>query len=332
MDFKYKIVKKFLTAIFLLMVAVISYSQDVQFTQFYANKLYLAPSFAGAVQQDRVAMSFRNQWPNLPGAFVSYSFSYDHFFSNFNSGVGLLVLRDVAGSGDLSTTNIGLLYSYDIQINNFWHIRPGIHFLYTQTGLNFDKLLWGDQLSPGGQSSTIEQPTLEHNADVDFSSSVLAYSDRYWMGLTVDHMLKPYNSLYDSEEFIPLKLSVFGGAQVIRRGRLLNPIDESLSIAFLLKSQNRINQLDLGLYWFKEPLMLGLWYRGLPFLNKERVGDAISLLAGYKIEDFSIGYSYDFTISKLLSSTGGAHEISLIYEFNSTQRRLKRHMIPCPEF
>ncbi len=47
---------------------------------------------------------------------------------------------------------------------------------------------------------------------------------------------------------------------------------------------------------------------------------------------FSIGYSYDFTINKLLTSTGGAHEIALIYEFSDKRKKRKRHMIPCPEF
>ena len=306
--------------------------QDVQFTQFYANKLYLAPSFAGAVQQDRVSLSYRNQWPQLPGAFVSYSFSYDHFFSNFNSGMGFLLLRDLAGSGELSTTDFGVLYSYDIKINNTWHVRPGIHFLFMQTGLNFDKLLWNDQISPSGTTPTIEQPTLNSKGDVDFSSSVLVYSDKNWFGLTADHMLTPKNSLYDSETTVPLKISVFGGTQIFRKGRLLNPIDESLSIAFLFKTQDEYAQLDLGLYWYKQPLILGLWYRGIPMLFKEKVGDAVAFLAGYKIDKFSIGYSYDFTISKLLSSTGGAHEISLIYEFKTTRERKRRHMVPCPEF
>jgi type IX secretion system PorP/SprF family membrane protein len=306
--------------------------QDVQFTQFYANKLYLAPSFAGAVQQDRVSLSYRNQWPQLPGAFVSYSFSYDHYFSNFNSGVGFLFLRDLAGSGELSTTDFGILYSYDIKINNWWHVRPGIHFLYMQTGLNFDKLLWNDQISPSGTTPTIEQPTLNSKGDVDFAASTLVYSDKIWFGVTVDHMLKPKNSLYDSETTVPLKVSVFGGTQVYRKGRLLNPIDESLSIAFLFKTQDQYSQLDLGLYWYKQPLILGLWYRGIPLVFKEKVGDAVAFLAGYKIDKFSIGYSYDFTVSKLLSSTGGAHEIALIYEFKTTRDRKKRHMVPCPEF
>ncbi len=324
-------------SIFILIILVQSSyylsGQDPQFTQFYANKLYLAPSFAGAVQQDRVSLVYRNQWPSLPGTFVSYAFSYDHFFSNFNSGVGVLILRDLAGSGNLSTTNFGVQYSYDIKINNWWHVRPGVHFLYTQTGLDFDKLLWNDQISVGGTTSTTEQrPGLETKGDVDFSSSALVYSDKHWFGFAVDHMLKPKNSLYGNDFTVPLKVSIFGGTQVIRKGRLLNPIDESLSLAFLFKTQDQISQLDLGLYWFKSPLMLGVWYRGIPVINKEKVGDAVAFLTGYKIENFSIGYSYDFTISRLLSSTGGAHEIALIYEFKTSRSKKKRHMIPCPEF
>lgn len=322
-----------LLILFCLIISTGVKAQDPQFTQFYANKLYLAPSFAGAVQMDRVSSSYRNQWPSLPGVFVSYTFSYDHFFSNFNSGVGLLLMRDVAGSGELSTTNIGLQYSYDIKINNWWHVRPGVQLAFTQTGLDFQKLRWNDQISSGGTSPTsIEQPPLTSKADIDFTASVLAYSDKHWFGLTVDHLLKPKNSLWDTEEFVPIKVAVFGGTQVIRRGRLLSPIDESLSIAFLFRNQYFINQLDLGMYWFKEPLVLGFWYRGIPLINQESRGDAVCLLAGYKIDNLSVGYSYDFTISRLLASTGGSHEISLTYEFKTTRKKQRRHMIPCPEF
>jgi type IX secretion system PorP/SprF family membrane protein len=327
-------VRKSLIFTYLLsLITIISQAQDPQFTQFYANKLYLAPSFAGATQMDRVALSYRNQWPSLPGVFVSYTFSYDHFFENFNSGVGFLVMRDVAGSGNLSTTNFGIQYSYDIKINNWWHVRPGVHLNVTQTGLNFDDLLWNDQISPSGTGGvSIEQPPLETKTDLDFSSSVLAYSEKHWIGLTVDHLLRPKNSLYETSEYVPLKISVFGGTQIIRRGRLLSPIDESLSVAFLFRNQYGISQLDLGLYWFKEPLVLGLWYRGIPFLNNENRGDAVAVLAGYKIDNFSVGYSYDFTISRLIASTGGSHEISMIYEFKTTRKKTRRRMIPCPEF
>jgi type IX secretion system PorP/SprF family membrane protein len=307
--------------------------QDPHFTQFYANKLYLAPSFAGATQQDRVSMIYRNQWPSMPGTFVTYGFSYDHFFDNFNSGVGLLFMRDVAGSGKLSTTNLGLQYSYDIKIADYWHVRPGIHFFYTQTGLDFNRLLWNDQLtSPGSSNGSIEPPSLDRTGDIDFSTSVLTYSDRHWFGFSLDHLLRPKNSLYETNQYIPIKVAVFGGTQVIRKGRLLSPIDESLSLTFLYKNHYNINQLDLGVYWYKNPLVLGVFYRGLPLINNEGRGDAIAFLTGYKIDNFSVGYSYDFTISRLLATTGGAHEISLTYEFKSTRQRKKRRMLPCPEF
>ena len=43
------------------------------------------------------------------------------------------------------------------------------------------------------------------------------------------------------------------------------------------------------------------------------------------------GYSYDFTISRLVTNTGGAHEVSLIYKFDIEQKK-KFKPIPCPEF
>ncbi len=326
--------KRILTILSAVFLVLESFGQiDPQLTQFYSAPLYLAPSFAGATQENRIASTYRNQWPGLETkAFVTYALSYDHFFSNFNSGIGVLIMRDVAGSGQLSTTNIGVQYSYDIKVTDVFRIRPGINFNYTQRGIDFQRLLWGDQISPTGITPTIEVPTDRSKPDIDASFSVLAYTDRYWGGFCVDHLFRPNLSLYGDMTKLGMKFSLFGGMQVIRRGRLLKPIDESLSVAFLYKNQSEINMLDLGLYWYKNPLVFGFWYRGIPIINNESRGDALCFLVGYKIEQFSIGYSYDFTISKLVSSTGGAHEIALIYEFETSHRKKKRHMVPCPEF
>ena len=69
--------------------------------------LYLSPSFAGATNEYRFAMNYRDQWPSVPGVFNTYSISFDKALTNFNSGIGVLATYDVAGSGNLSTTNIG---------------------------------------------------------------------------------------------------------------------------------------------------------------------------------------------------------------------------------
>jgi len=127
----------YLTVLSLFIITDI-FGQDPTFSQFYANKLYLSPSFAGATEEYRFTLNFRNQWPGIPDSkFHTYNVSFEKAMPNFNSGIGVLANYDVAGSGDLSTTNIGLLYSYDFNINRDWHIRPGINFKFYYLGLNF---------------------------------------------------------------------------------------------------------------------------------------------------------------------------------------------------
>lgn len=312
-----------------------SYGQDPTFSQFYANKLYLAPSFAGATQEYRIGLNVRDQWPAIPGTFMTYSVSFDKAMPNFNSGMGVLATYDVAGSGDLSTTNIGLLYSYDFQINREWHIRPGVNFKFYYLGLNIGKLLFNSQLTGSGTTPSLYPPPFENVADVDFATSALVYNDRIWGGFTLDHLLVPKTSFYGTEGgTVPVKFNLFGGVQMLKKTRLRVKLKEVLSLAMNFQAQSKFVQTDVGLYYFKDPLIFGLWYRGIPFLTTQ-AGDAIIGLVGINYQNLKIGYSYDFTISNIIGSTGGSHEISLVYEFTSftlggTKRKIRA--IPCPEF
>ena len=96
--------------------------QDPQFSQFYSNYLYLAPSFSGLIENNRIALNYRMQWPEIAHGYHTYSASFDKYFEKFRSGLGILFLRDEAGSGRLRSTNVGLQYSFDIKVNNLWHI------------------------------------------------------------------------------------------------------------------------------------------------------------------------------------------------------------------
>ena len=70
-----------------------SRAQDPHFSQFYAAQLYLNPAFAGSSAGSRLMANYRHQWAGIPGAFVTYAFSYDHNFSRLNSGLGLFLFR-----------------------------------------------------------------------------------------------------------------------------------------------------------------------------------------------------------------------------------------------
>lgn len=315
-------------------------AQDPQFSQFYSTYLYLAPSFSGLAENNRFSLNYRNQWPEITNSFVTYTASFDKYFDKFNSGLGVMVMQDEAGTGRLRSTNVGLYYSYDFKITPTWHLRPGLGFIYTERAINFNDLLWNDQISATGNApSSSEVPPMNHVGDIDFSTSALGYSGNFWFGFAVDHLLRPNQSFYfydDAENNparVPLKYSFFGGTKFLKNENLLRPIPTSVQIAFLFKSQKQFRQLDLGIYWYRNPIVLGLWYRGIPFYKKEVFNrDAFTMLLGYKFKGFSLGYSYDFTFSRLITRTGGSHEISASYYFKTKAIKRKPRMVPCPEF
>ena len=311
-----------------------SFGQDPTFSQFYANALYLSPSFAGATNEYRLAVNYRDQWPAVPGVFNTYSISFDKAMPNFNSGIGVLATYDVAGSGNLSTTNIGLLYSYDFNINKEWHIRPGVNFKFYYLGLDIGKLVFNSQITGSGTSPSVTPPPFDNVADIDFATSALVYNSRTWAGFTLDHLLTPKMSFYGNDATLPVKFNFYGGTQILKQTRLRQKTQEILSVAVNFQKQGKFYQSDLGLYFYKDPIIFGIWYRGIPLVTSQ-VGDAIIGLIGIKTKQLHIGYSYDFTISSLIGATGGAHEISLVYEFNNLslgQLKKRIRAIPCPEF
>jgi type IX secretion system PorP/SprF family membrane protein len=314
--------------------------QDVQFSQFYSNAMYLAPSFAGLTENNRLYLTYRNQWPGIQTGYQTFAASVDHYFSNMNSGLGVLFYTDIAGSGNLQTLSIGIQYSYNIKIKNTLYVRPGMHFSYQERSIDFNSLLWGDQMSAvGNADATGEIISFDKVGDIDFALSGLIYNKDFWFGISADHLLRPNHSLYDyeneeeNEGLIPVKYQVFGGTKYTVRQNLLRPVPTTLQLAFLFRSQYIYNQLDLGFYWHHSPLVLGFWYRGVPVVKSFHYNDAFTILVGYKLRQISIGYSYDFTVSRLITSSGGAHEISLAYTFkNIEKRRRPKKMVPCPDF
>src|SRR5690348_885951 len=88
---------------FFLCISLSCLAQDPEFTQFYANPLYLNPAFAGSARCGRLALNFRDQWPSLTGQFVTYSASYDQHVDAIGGGLGILAMSDKAGQGTITT-------------------------------------------------------------------------------------------------------------------------------------------------------------------------------------------------------------------------------------
>ena len=310
-------------------------AQDPYFSQFYANPLYLSPSLAGATDGGRVALNYRNQWPAISKAFSNYSFSIDNFFPTFNSGLGFYLLRDQAGSAGLNTTNAAFQYSYNLLINDDWQVIPGIQFEFANKSIDFSKLELGWEGATGGSSSSKERLTNESVNYFDLATSLFLYNSRYWIGVTLNHLARPNYSFLNEEMKMPIKEVIYGGMNIWTQKSRKHNFRRSFSWSFRFQNQAKNKQLDLGAYWHNDPLELGIWYRGLPVFNnvdKDFNQDAVVLLLAYNYGAYRIGYSYDVTISGLGWQTAGAHELSLIVEFNqrfNLRMGGKRPAVPC---
>lgn len=333
---------KKLLPLFILMVAgFCAVAQDPQFSQYYQAPLYLNPGFAGITPQQRLVLNHRIQWPSLPQAFSTYAASYDIFVNELRSGFGFLFTTDKMGSAGWRTTTASLLYSYKVKLTENIVFSPGLSFGYGNNGLDRSKLRLGDGLEYDGISLDPELNKLGKQSYFDFGSGFLIYSKSLWIGASFMHMNRPNLSVLNDVSRLEMKTAVHGGVRLSLSGSLKSRERVSyLTPSFIYRMQgNMFTQLDLGLNYHIDPISVGVWYRGKPFQKSvinSVTQDAFILYLGLYFKSLTIGYSYDFTISELQTASGGAHEISIVYEFNtrSTRKDIKKkyRLIPCPTF
>ena len=248
------------------------FAQDAQFAQFYAVPTYISPAFVGTGLQTRAGLAVRDQWPAFPGAFVSTNFAVDHFFSETNSGVGLLVSHDRAGSGALRYTSASFQYAYEIELKRKVFLRPALQVGYVNHAVDFSKLTFGDQLARGGTVGSYEYLQGSSKSYANMGTGLLLFTPRMWMGMSLDHLNRPNQSLLGNETRMPMKFSAHGGWRTTFRTPVIRDHEQSMVFAFNYRAQDKYDQLDLGAYFERDPFYVGMWYRGIPLFKRYETG------------------------------------------------------------
>ena len=332
--------RSLLLSILVLFVSVFfnreAMAQDPEFTQFYANPLYLNPAFAGSSRCPRMVMNYRNQWPGINKTYITYSASYDQHVDALAGGFGMIVTQDAAGDGTIETTNASAIYSYYLPVTNSFSVKAGIQATYAQKSVDWNKLTFGDMIDNryGFINTTSEVNPQNTVTNVDFSAGLLGYSSSFFIGAAAHHLLEPDEAfLSPGVSPLPRKITAHTGAIIPigrqsarykRRRRNANTLPESsISPNILYQKQKDFQQLNLGLYVTKGPIVGGLWYRNQ---------DAFIILVGMMTTNFRFGYSYDVTVSKLSNASAGSHELSMTVQFNCRPKRKKFTPVSCPSF
>ncbi len=326
------------TALLLLFFCGLAQAQDPLFSQFYSTPMMINPAFAGTTYAPRLSATYRNQWPihSDDGTVyaVTYAASYEQFIPAFNSGFGVLVLADNDGDGLFKTTNFAANYAYRISINDDLTVRLGVNAGFKQSNLDWDRLVFLDQLDPiTGSVDPFGNPNISNELRpqdltttvFDVGAGMLLYNSKYYGGISLQHLTTPDEGFFKTNssllDGLPLRTSIHAGAEfIVKEGNKRNP-SSFVSPNILFAKQGDQGQINAGAYYCHGIAFAGGWYR-YAFTNP----DAIILVVGIQYDILKIGYSYDFTAgSGLAAKTGGAHEVSFVLNFdNSEAVRSKR--------
>ena len=309
-------------------------AQDVIYSQFYANPLYLNPALAGAKLDQRITINYRNQWPSIREGYVSYSAAWDQQIDKISGALGFTANADIAGGGVYNKFSGSGIYSYRFHATRYIVLNAAVQATYMQYTLDWNKLVFGDQFN--GFSANLK-PTSEdalsklNVGNIDLSAGILGgYKESLYFGVAVNHLTRPDIAFYEmNANRIDMRWTVHSGVLIDLRQGMDGDDIRNLSISpnFIYVQQGEFKQLNAGMYINKFPFVWGLWMR-----NNFGNPDAMIALLGFQAKNYKIGYSYDYTISHLTNKSGGAHEISIAWLFHIPKGSSRYRAIPCPTF
>ncbi|HNW97680.1 MAG TPA: PorP/SprF family type IX secretion system membrane protein [Bacteroidales bacterium] len=295
-----KIFQKIFFTVFLF-IGITANAQDPQFSQFYANPLLLNPAFAGSAGCSRMAINLRSQWPNIPENYKTVSISYDSNLDSINSGFGFNYIYDVAGN-TLFTHMFNAFYAYNIRCSENFIIKPALNF-----GMGF-KSIDGSKFTPPVSFSSVNY--------FNVGAGVLLAYKNYTGGFAIDHLNEPDEG-FESKSRLPMKFTAHASCLFNKNNKLkITPI-------IIFQKQLHFEELISMLLFNVTNIKFGAGCR-----TGFETPDCLIAMIGFRNNIISIGYSYDYTISKLSSANGGSHEISCIYKFNCKNKPVSFIVIP----
>jgi type IX secretion system PorP/SprF family membrane protein len=327
--------RKYFLAGVLAVLVVRIFGQDPNYSQFLNNPVYYNPAYTGLYTGIRARLTFRDQWPALPYDFKAYHFEGELGDRNLPGagGVGLFFNTDNEGIGFIKNLNLGLSLAVRIPFSALSVGQVGIKVSWLQKSVNWDDFTFSDALSERygaiyqtgfiqPDQNVVNMPDFGVGGVVQFGNETGSYTGT--AGFAIDHLFEPDQSFLKTAK-APLPRKWVGHADMVflvGSSSGMNRVSyDALRInpGVIYQNQGGLNSVQAGLNLSKYGVLVGLWYKGA-FGNYNN--SICTFMAGYGADvgnnlGIKFTYSYDLQMTGALQGTGGAHEVSLILDFNS---------------
>jgi type IX secretion system PorP/SprF family membrane protein len=259
----------------------------------------LNPAYAGSNPGTiNASLLGRSQWVGIPGAPQTATLSV-HSPITERMGLGLSVLAEQIGP--INEQFIFADYSYTIPVGMYDNLAFGV-----KAGLSLINASFTDLRTHDWDMVDVNFNTNVSNAKPNFGFGAFYYSDIYYLGISVPNLLQ---TVYLEEQ-----------------GNVITNVSKKKH-AFLTAGY----VFDLNYNWKFKPSLMSKMTVGTPlsvdlsanFLFDDtyemgasyRWDDSVSLLMNARVsENIRIGYSYDFTTTRLNRFNSGTHELIILFD------------------
>lgn len=336
--------KKWIAAISVIFLSVGAQAQDIHFSQFMNSPLLTNPANTGFIPEGdyRVGMNYRNQWSALmaiPYKTMS-AFGDAQLVQGDNGwlGVGGMILHDVAGSGNLTSTKVYGSIAYHQMLNLGSLFSLGFNVGWANKRINTTNLKFPDQFDghffdshlPTGVSldyNNINYLDIQGGLNYAYFPNSRVYINA---GFSSFHLNRPRESFFTAQpgidNRIPMRHTAFiNGSFKLNDQWIINP---NSYLSLQAGSYEWVSGLNAhyNLSGDGEKVLIGgLYYRSQ---------DAVIPMIGLGLKDYTFTFTYDATISTLknYNNTRGAFEFSLVRQGLFNTYNGNKGDVKCPTF
>ena len=330
-----------------LLFVLSAQAQDLHFSQFFNSPLLINPANTGFIPDGdfRLGVNYRNQWASV----TAYPYKTMSVFGDMQTmqnrdntgwlGIGGVILRDVAGTGALTSTKIYGSIAYHQMIGAGSLVSLGFNTGWANKNINTANLTFPDQWN--GQFFDAHQtgaaPKLDAS-NINYFDMQVGMNYAYFptgavylnAGFSAMHINRPRESFFNDvagvDNHIPVRYTGFlNGSFKVNDRVIVNP---NIYASLQAKSYEIVGGLNAHYNLSgdgEKELMAGVYYR---------YRDAVIPMVGLGIKDIMFTFSYDVTTSNLSGYNGarGAIEFSIIKQGVVDRYNGNRRESMCPSF
>jgi len=334
-------------AVFAVMFLQETKGQDLHFSQWFNSPLTTNPANTGFIPDAdyRLGANYRNQWSSImsvPFKTMSIWGDAQVFRDRIESGwlgLGGVILRDVAGSGNLSSTKVYGSVAYHQMVGTAHLLSAGFNVGWANKRLNMTDLKFPDQFdgkffdnklptSVALDMSSVNYFDLQVGLNYAFFPTENLYVNG---GVSAMHINRPRESFFSADPIgfdsrIAPRYTGFANASIKMNDMVIvNPMayysNQASSSELVAGGNVQYNLSGDG----DIQLLGGLYYRP---------GDAVIPMIGFAWKNVRMVFTYDATSSSLkqYNNSRGAFEFALVnHGFYSDYNGDKRQSL-CPTF